>query len=98
MTDPIRRALRTLLVLVVTMAGAVPALAAVFDVPAGTVAQVVAVFTFAGTLLTALLNHVEDTTSMPALLKAPASEGENPLPDPPVKKAAPRKAAAKKAR
>lgn len=87
MTDPIRRALRTALVLIVTASGGVPALAAVFDISAGTVAKVLAVFAFAGTLLTALLNHVEDTTAFPAILKAPASEGENPLPAAPVKQA-----------
>jgi hypothetical protein len=57
------------------------------------IAAVAAGFVAAVTLVQNLL---EDTTSIPALLKAPASEGENPVPDPPVKKAAPRKAAAVK--
>ena len=82
MSDAIRRAIRTLLVLCVTASGAIPALAAAFNVPAGRVAQVVAVFGFVATLLTALLNHAEDAGAIPALLKAPASEGENPVPDP----------------
>lgn len=82
MSDAIRRAIRTAQVLIVAAAGGIPALAATFDVPAGRVAQIVAVFSFAGVLLVALRNHLEDTTSFPAVLKAPASEGENPVPDP----------------
>lgn len=81
-TDPIRRALRTAMVLIATAAPAVPALAAAFNVPAGRVAQIVAVFTFAGVLLTGALNHVEDNTAFPAVLKAPPSPGENPIPEP----------------
>lgn len=82
MAGPIRRALRTCLVLIATATGAIPALAAAFDVPAGRVTQVVAVFAFAATIITGVLNHAEDNTRFPAILKAPASGGANPVPDP----------------
>lgn len=81
MNDPIRRALRTLLWLTLAAAGAVPALAAAFDVPAQLVGKIVAVFTFAGVLITAAINGLEDRGTIPALLKAPPSAGANPVPD-----------------
>jgi hypothetical protein len=46
--------------------------------------------------ITFLQNVLEDHTALPALGKAPASEGLNPVPDPPVKKAARVRKAAKK--
>lgn len=82
LTDATRRAIRVAQVLVVAAAGGIPTLAAAFDVPAGRVAQIVAVFSFLGVLLVAARNHLEDNTSFPAVLKAPPSSGENPVPDP----------------
>jgi hypothetical protein len=81
MNDATRRALRTLIWLSATAAGAIPALAAAFDLSAGVVTKIVAVFTFAGVMLTALVNALEDSGAIPALLKAPPSPGANPVPD-----------------
>lgn len=81
MTDAIRRGLRTFLWGLVAMTGAIPTLAAAFDVPAGRVAQITAVFTAATAVITAAINSAEDGGLIPALLKAPASSGENPVPD-----------------
>jgi hypothetical protein len=72
--DPLRRGLRTFLWGVLAMAGAVPALAAAFDLPAGRVAQITATFTATAAVLTAVINAAEDKGVIPALLKAPAKE------------------------
>lgn len=82
MTDAVRRALRTLLWLTIAAAGAVPALAAAFNVDAALVGKIVAAFTFAGVLITAAINGLEDRGTIPAVLKAPPSAGANPVPDP----------------
>jgi hypothetical protein len=81
MSDAIRRGLRSFLWGVLAMTGAVPALAAAFDLPAARVAQITAVFTATAAVLTAVINAAEDKGVIPALLKAPASSGENPVPD-----------------
>jgi hypothetical protein len=81
MTDAIRRGLRTALWGLVAMTGAIPGLAAAFDLPAGIVAKVTTVFTAIAALVTVAINAAEDKGLVPALLKAPASSGENPLPD-----------------
>jgi hypothetical protein len=80
-SDAIRRGLRTALWGVLAMAGAVPTLAGVFDFDAGDVAKITAVFTAITAVLTAVINGMEDAGLVPALLKAPASSGENPVPD-----------------
>jgi hypothetical protein len=81
MSDAIRRGLRSSLWMLVAMTGAVPALAAAFDLPATRVAQVTAVFAAITAVVTAAINAAEDRGVIPALLKAPASSGENPVPD-----------------
>ena len=81
MPDALRRGLRTLLWAVVAMTGGIPALAGAFNVPAGRVAQITAVFSFIAAVVTAIINSAEDHGLIPALLKAPASSGENPMPD-----------------
>jgi hypothetical protein len=67
--------------MVLAMTAAIPALAAAFDVPAGRVAQVTAVFSTLAAVLTAAINAAEDKGLIPALLKAPASSGTNPMPN-----------------
>lgn len=81
MSDAIRRGLRTFLWGVVAMTGAIPTLAAAFNVPAGRVTQITAVFTAIAAVVTAVINAAEDKGVIPALLKSPASSGENPIPD-----------------
>lgn len=81
MSDAIRRAIRTLLWVIAAAVPVIPSVAEVFDIPAGQVAQVVTVLGGAVTVLTALINALEDAGKIPALLKAPASSGENPVPD-----------------
>ena len=101
-SDPLRRALRVAMVLLAAAGPGVPALAAAFNVPAGRVAQIVAVFSFATVLLTAVRNQLEDNTKFPAVLKAVPATGENPVPEPdpipsrPVRKTVKKKAAADK--
>lgn len=43
--------------------------------------QHAAIVVVATPLLTALQNWLEDNTAVPAILKAPASSGQNPAPD-----------------
>lgn len=81
MTDAVRRAIRTLLWMTLAAAGAIPALAAAFDMDAALVGKIVASFTFAGVILTAMINGLEDRGTIPALLKAPPSGGANPVPE-----------------
>lgn len=81
MTDATRRALRVAMAAITASIPGVPALAALFDVPAGRVAQIVGVFSFALVVLTAVRNSLEDKTAFPALLKAEPSPGLNPIPD-----------------
>lgn len=81
MTDALRRGVRSALWMTLAMAGAVPALAAAFDLPAARVAQITAIFAAITAVLTAIINAAEDRGLVPALLKAPASSGENPVPD-----------------
>lgn len=82
MSDALRRGLRTALWFTLAMAGAIPGLAAALNIPAGRVAQIVAIFTFVGSVLTAVINFAEDKGLVPALLKAPPSPGADPIPDP----------------
>lgn len=81
MSDALRRGIRSALWGVLAMAGAVPTLAAAFNLPASQVAKVTAVFTAMAAVLTAVMNAAEDHGTIPAVLKAPASSGENPVPD-----------------
>lgn len=80
MNDPIRRALRTLFQFV---AGG--GLAALFtqliaDIDGPTVQ--VAIAALGAFLVSYAQNELEDRGAIPALGKAPASDGEHPIPDP----------------
>lgn len=78
MTDPIRRALRTLVQFVA--AGGLTAL--VDEVAADLYGSAkAAVFMLAALLVTYAQNELEDRGAIPAIGKAPASDGANPIPD-----------------
>lgn len=80
MTDPQRRALRTLLQAAV---GAIGAGLINLLAPKGISPEWLAVIgVVLTTLFTQIQNSLEDAGTIPALLKAPASSGENPIPDP----------------
>ena len=81
MSDAVRRGIRSALWGVLAMAGIVPGAAAAFDLPASLVAKITFMFTATAAVLTAIINAAEDHGVIPALLKAPASSGENPVPD-----------------
>ena len=77
MNDATRRGLRTLLQ--VGLVEAFLRLLEAFGVGI-TEDQHAAIIVFATPLLAFVINYLEDNTSMPAVLKAPASEGANPVP------------------
>ena len=79
LNDSTRRALRTGYQFVVALAGIVPTflLALPTDSPLATRMAVVLGFL---TLATKFLNSLEDRGVIPAWLKAPASDGANPVP------------------
>ena len=82
MNDSTRRAIRTVLDLVPGVVAALLVMVPVLGLPA---AKVAAVSGFLGAVIVAaakIRNTLEDAGIIPALLKAPASSGENPLPDP----------------
>lgn len=80
MTDPQRRALRTLLQAIVGALGAgLVNLLAPDGVSPEWLAVIGVVLT---TIFTQIQNSLEDSGTIPAILKAPASEGANPVPDP----------------
>lgn len=79
MNDATRRGLRSLL-----QVGLVQAAIQFYNAFASTqltADQVTAVTVLATPLLAFIQNLLEDNTSFPALLKAPASSGQNPAPD-----------------
>jgi len=80
MSDAQRRGLRSLL-----QVGLVQALIQLYNAFAAvdlTAEQVSAITMVATPILAFAQNWLEDSTSFPALLKAPASPGANPIPDP----------------
>ena len=80
MSDPIRRALRTLFQFIAGggLAALVTEVIASIDDP-----RAQAAIAAASVLLVSWAqNELEDRGSIPAFGKAPASEGENPIPDP----------------
>lgn len=82
MTDAIRRGVRTLMWAVLAISASFAPVAAAFDLPATTVGKVMAVCGFTVAIFTAVINSLEDNVDwFPALLKKPASEGQNPVPD-----------------
>lgn len=79
MNDATRRGLRTLL-----QVGLVQAVIQFYNAFASTdltPEQTAAITTLATPLLAFIQNYLEDNTPMPALFKAPASDGQNPKPD-----------------
>lgn len=80
MSDAQRRAIRT--VIQVSLVQALMALYNAFAPIDLTIEQMTAITLVATPLVAFAQNWLEDNTSAPALLKAPASEGENPKPDP----------------
>lgn len=78
MTDPIRRALRTLFQFIA--AGGLTALIDEVAADLSGSAQA-AVFMLAALLVTYAQNELEDRGLVPAVGKAPASDGANPIPD-----------------
>ena len=80
MSDAQRRALRSLFQ--VTLVQALITLYNAFAAVPLTVEQASAITLVATPLLVFGQNWLEDSTSFPAVLKAPASSGENPVPDP----------------
>lgn len=82
MNDSTRRGIRTALQLVVTLLtnGAVFGLLVLFGVEV-TVEGFTVVAAVLLPIVTTLLNGLEDKGSIPALLKAPASSGADPMPD-----------------
>lgn len=79
--DAPRRGIRSLLWALLALAAAVPANAAAFGLPAETVAKIGAVCAVLTAVTTAIVNALEDADVIPAFLKAPASDGANPVPD-----------------
>lgn len=79
MSDPARRALRTLFQFIAAggLTQLVDEIAADLD---GTASA--AVFMLAALLVTWAQNELEDRAKIPALFKAKASDGANPVPDP----------------
>lgn len=84
LTDSTRRSIRGLFDLIPAILAAIAIMVPVLGLPATQVAKIGA---FVGALtlaLTKLRNALEDAGYIPAVLKAPASDGVDPLPDPPA--------------
>lgn len=82
MKDAPRRGIRTLLWAILALAAAVPTSAAALGLTAEQTAKVGAICAIATAVTTAVVNTLEDAGHVPALLKAPASDGDQPVPDP----------------
>lgn len=82
MNDSTRRAIRTALDLIPAVLAALAVLVGIFDLPAETVAKVGVVVGAVTMLCAKVRNALEDGGYIPALLKAPASDGSDPLPNP----------------
>lgn len=97
MPDYLRRALRTFFqaLLGSLLTSGVLSAASTDGVVDWSAAEKAAVAALAAAVIAAFTlvqNLLEDHTAMPALFKAPASEGENPIPDPaPVEPAKPKR-------
>lgn len=76
-----RHTLRTVLQVLVALAGAIPATAAAFDVAAADVAKVMAVLGLAVVVVTAVQNALEQTGTLPTLLPNPLAV---PQPEPSI--------------
>lgn len=84
MSDATRRALRTFLQALIALIPTIPGAAAVFNISAEVCAKVGAVGAVLVTVITFVVNYLEDNTNMPALLKAQPSAGRNPVTIDPV--------------
>ena len=78
MNDATRRAIRS--AVQIGLVQAVIQFAVAFGAEL-TANQIAAITTLATPILALIQNLLEDQTSFPALLKAPASSGQNPTPD-----------------
>lgn len=83
MTDSTRRALRVLAHGLVAFVIAVPVMAAALPTPAGRIADVAAAVVALCAVAAKVINALEDAGLIPAVLKAPASDGADPIPSPP---------------
>lgn len=81
LNDSTRRALRTGYQFLIACIGIVPVLAEVIPAHSPLAAQLAVVLAFLAAV-TKVLNTLEDRGLIPAFLKAPASPGANPVPDP----------------
>lgn len=81
MTDAPRRGIRTVLQGLLALVLGIPATAAAFGVDAATAGKIGAVCALVTGVVTVVMNELEDRDIIPALLKAPASDGANPIPD-----------------
>ena len=79
MNDSTRRGLRTAYQLLISLIAVLPTLA-VLDWGDDT-GKALATLIAWGAVATKLINALEDSGSLPAILKAPASDGANPIPD-----------------
>lgn len=82
MSDSTRRALRGILDLIPAGIAAVLIMVPVLGLEASQVAAVTAFLSALVVALAKIRNALEDAGYLPALLKAPASDGENPVPEP----------------
>jgi hypothetical protein len=78
MSDSTRRAARTVYQLVISLIAVIPVLAGL-GVAWEPAARVIAALIGFGAIATKLINALEDKGLIPAWLKAPASDGANPV-------------------
>lgn len=81
LNDSTRRSLRTVLDVVPAIAATLLIIVPSLGLSAATVAQVGAILGGLVVLFAKIRNALEDSGVLPALLKAPASEGVHPIPD-----------------
>lgn len=81
LTDSTRRSIRTAFDVIPAFLAALAILVPVLDLPAETVAKVGAVVGAITLALAKIRNSLEDSGVIPAVLKAPASDGADPVPD-----------------
>lgn len=82
LSDSTRRSIRSLFDLIPAVLGAMLILVPVLDLSAATTAKIGATVAAISLALTKIRNGLEDAGLIPALLKAPASNGADPVPDP----------------
>jgi len=81
MNDSTRRALRTIFDLVPAVLATLAVLVPLLDLDAGTVAKIGALVATITVVFAKVRNGLEDAGVIPAVLKAPASDGADPVPD-----------------